>query len=204
MSAFQPGIPTGTVNLDVDYQNLQNNFGQLDTTFGINHLKFSNQTAQNGYHTQVNFVPFSTTTTNPTNNYPPIAPANTPGYGQLWSAEVNDGINTDEALFWLSGENRSAQLTRNFAPIAENNGVTFLPGGIIMQWGVVVSPGTSGTVTFSDNTFAFPAHIYNVQLTLERSNASQTAAVQSTSLTGFNYLTSSGGSAFLFWTALGN
>src|SRR5258706_8887704 len=55
MSMYQPGIPTGTVNLDVDYQNLQDNFQQLDTTFGVDHIKFS-QGTNNGFHTVVHLV----------------------------------------------------------------------------------------------------------------------------------------------------
>lgn len=53
MSLFNPNVPTGFVNLDVDYQNLQNNNMQLDTSFGVDHYKFSNQTANNGFHNQV-------------------------------------------------------------------------------------------------------------------------------------------------------
>lgn len=53
MSMYQPGIPTGTVQLDEDYLNIQHNFTQLDTSFGIDHYKFSDQTANNGFHNTV-------------------------------------------------------------------------------------------------------------------------------------------------------
>lgn len=161
MSTYQPGIPTGTVNLDVDYLNIQNNFQQLDTSFGIDHLPFSNNSAQNGYHTSIHFNPVSTTATNPPNNQPINGYTTTPGFGQLFSAQINDGINTDEALYFLSGSNRLTQLTRNFAPILGTGGRTFLPGGIIMQWGQVtgLSSGiTTATVNYSSftNVIAFP------------------------------------------------
>ena len=58
-SIYQPSIPTGLVDLDQDYQNIQNNFQQLDTTFGVDHTTFSNNTAQNGYHTVVHLIPQS-------------------------------------------------------------------------------------------------------------------------------------------------
>jgi hypothetical protein len=132
---FQPGIPTGLVNLDVDYQNLQNNFQQLDTTFGIDHTTFSNQTAQNGFHTEIHMIPFSTTTTNAPNNQPVVQPTATAGVGQVWSAQINDGINVDEALYFLTGSNRNIQLTRNFVPTNSGNGSTMLPGGLILNWG---------------------------------------------------------------------
>lgn len=59
MSTFQPNIPTGSVNLDQDYLNLQGNNQQLDTSFGTNHYKFSdgssapNGTPNNGKHTTI-------------------------------------------------------------------------------------------------------------------------------------------------------
>jgi hypothetical protein len=151
MSSYQPNIPTGTTPLSIDYVNIQNNFQQLDTSFGVDHLPFSNQTAQNGYHQSVHLNPVSTTTTNPPNNQPVTRPIATPGIGQIFSSEINDGLNTDQAFFCLSGGNRLFQLTRNISPKATPNGFGFLVGGIIMQWGIVSIPNSgsaTGTVTF--------------------------------------------------------
>lgn len=63
MSLYNPGVPTGTVNLDVDYQSLQNNFSQLDTTYGVDHYKFSNRTGKNGFHNSVTTPIYSTAAT---------------------------------------------------------------------------------------------------------------------------------------------
>jgi len=52
-SNFDPTWPTGLVNLDVDYQQGNKNSTQLDTTFGIDHYKYSDQTANNGKHNSV-------------------------------------------------------------------------------------------------------------------------------------------------------
>ena len=176
MSLYQPGIPTGTVNLDVDYQNIQNNFSQLDTSFGVDHLPFSNQTAQNGYHKPIHFNPFSTTVTNPPNNYvaasatPASTPVATPGFGQLFSCQVNDGINLDESLYWKSGGNRLIPLTRNLTPVSNTNGFTCLPGGFVMLWARVALGSAQGqrfTVPF--NTTAgmnFPNDCFTLQVSL--------------------------------------
>src|SRR6185312_10483429 len=116
MTMYQPGIPTGTVTLDVDYQNLQDNFQQLDTTYGVDHIKYS-QSTNNGYHTAIHLVPVSTVTTNAPNNQPINGYTATGGFGQLLSAQINDGIGTpDEALYFLSGGNKLTQFTRNFVP----------------------------------------------------------------------------------------
>src|SRR5512147_851600 len=137
MSTYQPGIPTGTVDLDVDYLNIQNNFTQANTSFGVDHVPFDTNTLDEpaGYHESIHFVPFSTTVTNPPNNQPVVSPTATSGFGQLFSSQINDGINLDESLYFLTGGNRLTQLTRNFQPVASANGYTFLPGGLILQWG---------------------------------------------------------------------
>lgn len=172
MSMYQPGIPTGTVNLDTDYQNIQDNFSQLDTTFGVDHTKVSDQTGQNGYHKNIHFIPNSNTTGFPPNNYPANAPTNTNGYGQLWTAQTNDGFNPDETLYFLTGGNRNIQLTRNIQPIADTNGLSFIPGpgtgagtkfgAPILQWGTTVASNTNLAVSFPQ---AFPNNIFNIQVT---------------------------------------
>ncbi len=212
MSIYQPGIPTGIVNLDVDYQNIQDNFQQLDTSFGVDHVTFSNQTAQNGYHEEIHFNPFSTTTTNPPNNQPAVIPTAISGYGQMFNCEINDGINTDTSLMFLTGGNRLMQMTRNFAPVAANNGYTFLPGGIIMLWGIRgAAATTSVAVLFATAHINFPNACFNVNVVPIRSTNSPgndyaTAILTgSVSKTGFTIANIGGHSgAGWYWTAIGN
>ncbi len=73
MTTYQPNIPTGLVNLDTDYANIQGNFQQLDTTFGIDHYTYSNATANNGFHNKVTTPPFID---NPPTGLPPVTAAN--------------------------------------------------------------------------------------------------------------------------------
>lgn len=208
MSTYQPGIPTGLVNLDVDYQNIQNNFQQLDTSFGKDHVTFSSQTAQNGYHTSIHLNPISTTVTNPPNNQPVVTPVATAGYGQLFSASIDDGINTDTALYFLTGGNRLIQLTRNFAPVASASGYTFLPGGLVMQWGLAT---VTGSLSIS---YAIPlsAPAFSIQLTQFNSGVSSIVEflqVFATSSTAFTLRvidsngTVSGSPRTIYWTAIG-
>jgi hypothetical protein len=159
MPTYQPNIPTGTVDLNIDYLALQGNFQTLNTTYGIDHVPFANSTpAVNGFHGDIHFNPFSTVSTSVTpNNYsfanqypvqgtvPPGAPPTVAGIGQLFSAQVNDDQNTDTGLYWLSGNGIKAALTRNFQPVAAGTGYTFLPGGLIFQWTTVTSKVTGST-----------------------------------------------------------
>ncbi len=214
MSSYQPGIPTGFVNLDTDYANIQGNFQQLDTTFGIDHTTFSNQTAQNGYHTNIHLIPNSTTATNPPNNQPVVAPAATVGFGQLFSAQINDGINTDEALYFLTGGNRVLQLTRNFLPSSANNGYTFLPGGLMLQWGRVTGlsgawPTSDQTLLFTTNNINFANNCFAVFTTFigPTSSSSGDITINSQSKLNFHWqFSGSSSSSFggFFWVAIGN
>lgn len=208
MSSYQPGIPTGTVNLDVDYQNIQNNFQQLDTTFGQNHVTFSNGTPQNGYHTKVALTPMAT-------------PAAIAGYGQLFSNTVTD-VNNDTALFWLTGGNRLIKLTENIVPVASGNGYSFLPGGLIVQWGRKITPltgGSGGTITFAtesgtdniafpNNCFAVWTNLIYVSGNLPTSDNAATIAIQNPGFgaTSFTWRCQTPSNRYtgFFWMALGN
>ena len=57
MPVYQPLIPSGTVDLDVDYQNIQDNFNQANIVYGIDHYPFDNNTGNEGFHNQVT-LPF--------------------------------------------------------------------------------------------------------------------------------------------------
>lgn len=223
--SYQPGIPTGTVSLDVDYQNLQNNFQQLDTQFGIDHIPFSNTSGippggVNGYHTSVHFNPQSTTVTDPPNNYDPTNsnplsyPAATAGFGQMFSCQVNDGINTDESLYYLSGGNRLTALTRNFAPTASTNGQTFLPGGLILQWGYKSGlsgswPTSQQTLNFNTNNIDFTNACFAVFITFIGPSSTSTGdiCINSVSKTDFKWqFTGSSSASYdgFYWWAIGN
>jgi len=227
MSSYQPGIPTGTVNLDQDYKNIQKNFQQLDTSFGIDHVTFSNQTPQNGYHESIHFNPVSTTTTNPPNNQPlshstspPSLPPLVPGYGQLFSSTINDGVTVDNSLYFLTGNDLLLQLTRNFQPVSSTNGYTFLPGGIIAAWGkkqIILSPGASGTITFPtvssnpvfSNVFnVFTLVEYNSSVATPSSTSSMTISIDTFTLTktSFSWFAGGSGGSYrgFYWIALGN
>jgi hypothetical protein len=207
MTLYQPGIPTGTVDLDQDYQNLQNNFQQLDTTFAVDHVAFS-VTENNGYHRAVHMVPVSTTSTNPPKNQPINGYTATPGLGQILDAQINDGYDTDEALFFLTGGNKLSQLTSNIVPVNALLGYTYLPGGVILQWGTITTTFNSQTQLVGfPKTFA--KNIWNVSVTLSGgTNASsrRTLTVTTTSLSGFTaFLVDNTGGGYdgFYWMAIG-
>lgn len=206
MSTFQPSIPTGTVKFSEDYTNIQQNFNQLDVTFGVDHVTFSNQTAQNGYHKDLHMVPVSTVASNPPNNNPIVAPATVAGIGQLFTAQNNDGFNSDESLFFLTGGGRQMRLTSNVDPLKNINGYTFLPGGFLMQWAKFTAVGSVITAkTFiSLGLIDFPNNCYNMQATINNANSENLLTISAVTKTGFNYFNTSSTAKDFFIVAIGN
>jgi hypothetical protein len=228
MPTYQPNIPTGSVPLNQDYLNLQGNFQQLEIAYNRDHVPYSDTSGVtppgiSGMHKALHMVPVSTVASNPPNNQPINGYTATTGFGQLLSAQINDGINTDTALFWLTGGNRLAQLTRNFTPSfigtsGSTNGYTFIPGGLIVQFGFINSTTTSSfqTVTFSTqpNNIAFPNACFAVFTQPYGSGtppaAGRTATVEirksTISNTKFDwvYVTTSGEYSGFWWIAIGN
>jgi hypothetical protein len=197
MATYQPGIPTGSVPLDQDYLNLQGNFQQLDTAFGYDHTPFSDTSGifppgKYGMHKAIHMLPVSTVATNPPNNQPINGYSATSIAHQIFSAQINDGINTDTALFSLTANGLLQQLTRNLLPKALQNGYTFLPGGLILQWGVIQGTHGSGKVFQGGDTSGvgsvpaftytgagninFPSAVYAVWTTLFYSSSPSLAS----------------------------
>jgi hypothetical protein len=169
MPVYQPLIPTGSVPFNQDYLNVQNNFNQNNVAFGGDHIPLTDTTGlppggKTGCHTAIHFNPLSTPTTNMPNNYPPNGYIATAGFGQLFGVLSNDGIATDNILMALSGGGLVQQLTRNISPSAIANGYTFIPGGILVQWGInnnAISSQVESSLTQNFN-ISFPTNVFFV------------------------------------------
>ncbi len=201
--SYQPGVPTGFIPINQDYSALKENFTQLEDQFLVDHVPLSSTsgTPPNGYHESIHLVPQSTTATNPPNNQPVVTPTATPGYGQLFNAEINDGANTDTVLYFLSGGNRITELTRNIQPVAAQNGYTFIPGGLILQWAQFTAPAATGTVNFN---ILFPAACFLVILQGDDNNtANENLLVVTRTASNFSYKSLGGGRVYTY-LALGN
>lgn len=78
MSTFLPNIPTANQQLDFSQGQLLTNNQALDAIFGIDHYKFSNVTANQGFHNQVTTPGFVAT---PPTGLPPVTTTNPILYG---------------------------------------------------------------------------------------------------------------------------
>ena len=203
--SYQPLIPTGTVKLSVDYANIQGNFQSLDTIFNVDHVPYSNTTPQKGFHKCVHLNAVSTVAV------PLPLPVPVPLTGEIFSAQVNDGINTDEQLFFQSGDNGFlTNLTRNFQPLPIATGATFLPGGLILNWGKITlnkNPNLT-TVTFTQ-PYLNPASVFSITLSkisADNSTTGQEVRIVTGSVTATQFEVSQSSSSSaneLYWMALG-
>ena len=197
--AFTRNRPTASELLSDSQGLIRDNFNSSDDSFGIDHFKFSDSTAANGAHKQAQIK--NQVTINGVipvgligNGYETIYSSATAGAGELW--------------FVRGASATGIQLTGPGVPTASTNGFTFLPGGILLQWGEDTLPSSS-TVTFP---IAFPNNAFNVILTLNGSGTNSSSRVSlvvksgSITLTQFQYqlnLVSISASS-VRWLAIGN
>ena len=151
----------------------------MDIAYGFDHVPFSNTSGlppesggQSGLHKVVHLLANSTLATNPPDNYPIVPPAPVGLTGELFTTQSNDGINPDEILWYQTGGGKLTQMSRNFLPVNNGNGATFLPGGLILNWGIYNASGgnfSSGSTTNNSGgesslvlTQSFPNNLYLV------------------------------------------
>lgn len=125
-------------------------------------------------------------------------------YSKLYTPDTTGGVPGSQ--LFMTNNGGTVQMT---GTSLVNNGWAWC-NGLLMQWGQVLNPGSSGNVVFKDRVagaIPFPNNIFNIQLTLQRGSAGQIATINNipapTKL-GFSYLTSSPGSNILYWFAVGN
>ncbi len=195
--SFTPNIPSVGQKLGASRQQVLNNFASLRSTIAVDHIDVNSANA--GKHTVVHLQ---------NNVSDPTALNN---FGEIYSKGINS-IATDIALFYRPGNTGIApiQMTMNVAPLAATNGYSFLPGGILIQWGTKTSPGSSGQISFP---IPFPSTNppFTIQVTLKRDSGNQSVTVDNGSgsnpaptASKFGYLASTSGSTAVYWIAIGN
>jgi len=198
VSTYNPGIPTGSVNLDQDYLNIKNNFSQLDTSFGSDHIKFSVNPAApvlTGYHTIIHQGPQTN------------SPAAISGIGQIY-LKAPAG---DTQLYFRTGGGTVNRLTGNNSSV---NGYQYI-GASLMQWGVesiAASSNQTIIVSFPNSNFT---SVWSIQLTFLSKSGGTSSSNASISVINNSVVANTGFSASVnmndtsafvgfYWLAIGN
>ena len=194
-------LPNSGQSLGQTRAAIKNNFDLIKTTVDQNHLDFDVAGAGKHYAIQI-----------------PITGATPPGGFVVGDANLyaRNSDTQSQVIFKPDASVNEYQLTRAndtyFATFATNTGYlanhtggwTFLPGGMLLQYGARAVPGNNGVITFPR---PFTNAAYSVQLSISVSdNNERTVGVNRNLLptnTTINYVCSSGGNDFVYWYAIG-
>lgn len=190
---YTPSTPTASQFISISQPLIQENFSQANTIFGANHVEFdSTDVANQGKHTFVSMIEQSSDPTTAVNEIA-LYTKDLGGINTLYMRKESDGT-----VIQLSGAD----------PLAAASGYTFLPGGIILQWGTGHAEGTGHVNTFP---IAFPNNCFSVTLTGDSTGDGRSILrVWSKSQANFTAVTRRGdsgtqdGAADLYFIAIGN
>lgn len=199
---FSPNSPSTGDSLGSTRDVIRTNFQQIDVVNSVNHIAFNE--SDKGKHKFMQMPEQGSNPTTAVNEGALVVRVGTnPAEANLFFRGESDG-----ALYQLTRSDQTNQARFGMSSSTLPNGWTFLPGGLILQWGSVTNPGTSGTVTFATSNINFPTAVLNIQLQLyHNSSANESATIKqddppTTSL--FKYrTTSSSANTVMKWTAIG-
>lgn len=195
---YNPNIPRPDDLISESQGQILDNFGQLNTVFGQDHVKYDNATVgDRGKHNQSTYKQLSGD------------PATTADEMALYAKDDGSG-NTRLFLKQETPTGTVIQLS-GIDPQIADNGYTFLPGGLLMQWGFTAEfSGASIGVLFTTSHVDFPNNLFNVSITPKRDFGSPGStygfyvANSGFSITGFTIRNISGHTYGFQWMAIGN
>lgn len=197
---YNPNIPNATDLLSNSQGQIKANFGKADTSFGTDHYAFSDATVNNGMHKWSEYV---NQLSAPPNNasISSFYGSGTPGFANIyWKQEFGGADPT-------KNQGASVQMT-GLAPLSAANGYTFLPGGLLLQWGtmaILANPNPQ-TITYAVPFTGSPYSINISKITADISSTGQEIRIITGSVTNINFQvrqSSSSSANSIYWMAIG-
>lgn len=189
MVSYNNDIPDTANNPSADQPLLKENTNAIDTIIGIDHISFNSP--DGGTHQQVH-----------------LSDQSAPGLLGVDSVLYSNASAGNSWPFWQNSLVSALQLAGPVATVsAALQGVTTLPGGIILQWGQGTTNGSgNATITFAPAFTTF----YSAILTRIETGGNNRGFVQfsalPTSVSGLVVMRDSGGSGIagsFLWVAIG-
>ena len=195
------GIPAAPNNPSNDQPKMLANTNSINNIIGVDHFTFSG--INPGKHTVI---------------HTPIPQTVSPGTGTLeWAYYTKQLTSGAVETFWqrpnIAPGGADIQMSTNVTPTATANGYTFIPGGLIIQWGFINSTASSFTdlkfitanVNFPNNCFSVFTQPYGSG-TVPGSQATIDIRKSTVSTTGFQwaFITNSTEYTGFYWWAIGN
>lgn len=142
--SFTPGIPSDGQSLGNSKPQVRGNFTVINDTMSINHVAMNSLGA--GKHKFLQMPEQGS------------APTTISNEGSLYTKEAQGITN----LFWRQESNGSEIQLTNSGISATNRGYSFLPGGILIQWGFQSNYSTGTDINFPISFSQIP---FNIQVT---------------------------------------
>ncbi len=161
---FNASIPQPNDIISQSQAQIQTNFSQTNTIFDVNHITFDNAAvASRGKHRRVDLTRVA-------------APGSIAAEAVLYQ-KLADG---NSQIFMQRDANATEiQLTGQY-PVVAATGSTFLPGGLLMNWGSVAGSASGNPAVFAT---PFTTALYSVTLGIFDTNVSRTATWEAAGLT---------------------
>lgn len=194
---YNANIPQATDLISQSQSQIQTNFSQANTAFGIDHTSFDT-VADQGKHKKSTYyeqLANPTTLINEVALYSKDSPAPSAGQTSLFLRQESNGN-----VIQMTAGNQNAKSGANTAK-STNNGETFMPGAFLMKFGTSVENATSRVVIFTtDANLDNFNTIYSVFLW--PLGTSQTVSVTALSNSQFS-ISSVNSAVTIFWMAIG-
>ena len=191
MSFYNPNIPQSTDFLSDSQQDIQSNFQQLDTSFGLNHFPFSNVTANNGKHSYIEMVNEAALPVGLADEEGTLYTKKLSGESQMFYSP-DDTSKEYQMTTVIDAEFATFGTNTNYSGTL-NGGWTYLPGGLILQYGFVPAGGTTVVIY----PVQFPTAVFSI--TVGGSTNVRVTAPTTSSFTMTNQ-----DSQPAYWMAIGN
>lgn len=197
-------IPQPGDYLAQSQKDLLANNGQLNAVEGVNHVSFDNtipnlsQAVDRGKHHMVEVINRSTAGTGP---FVPLDPAGSATELTFYAKDrvYAAPIGITETTLYLKKANGNLFQMSGLDPVAAQIGQSFLPGGIILKWGLA-TVDIGGVITFAQR---FPSNCFSVTCTPHSATTARALSIWALAATGFQVYPSNNGT-IVTWIAIGN
>ena len=197
-------LPNSGQTLGASRPFINTNFSLIQSVFDVNHVDFNATGA--GKHKFVQI--------------PVGSPTNVAGEGTLYTVTLGGET---QLAYLTDGQGKAYQLTRTIsgsfttfgqsiaygtppADFTQVGGWSFLPGGLLIQYGFFSKAGATGTSGLIQFPVTWSTGNFTIQMTLYRNSGNQSISLDSSNpptTTNFHFLTSSAGSDGIEWMAIG-
>ena len=198
---FTRNIPISGDSLGGTRDRVRTNFQEIDTVNSVNHVAFNS--LGEGKHKFLQMPVQASSPVTAADEAGLFALDDSSGVPQLYFKGDNTAAAATSNLYQLTAGTSGADA--NIATFGANaNGWTFLPGGLLLQWGSY-SQGTSTAGISVSFSRAFGAAPYSIVLTFNRNSGTDASVmVKSLTASSFTGRSTASGSHTAYYQAIGS